>query len=106
MTVQTVNVAKDFSRFPAGRYRRHGPFSGEVFREKYLEESLKKGAKVVIEFDGTLGYGSSFLEEAFGGAIRSTKVQPQVALDLLDLRSSDPSLVEEVKSYILNGREQ
>ena len=29
-----VNIAKDFTRFPAGRYKRNSSTSGEAFREK------------------------------------------------------------------------
>ena len=43
---------------------------GEGSRERFLEEPLTKGEHVTVEFDGTVGYGSSFLEEAFGGAVR------------------------------------
>lgn len=100
MDSKTVNIPRDFSRFPAGRYRSHGNFSGEVFRETYLEPALKQGQTLVIELDGGLGYGSSFLEEAFGGAVRSTGLTPKQVEALLVIRTSDPSLDEEIKEYI------
>ncbi|MBX9944420.1 MAG: STAS-like domain-containing protein [Reyranella sp.] len=68
-------VARDFSKLPAGRYRSDGPHSGEVFREDYLIPNLEKGLVIVI-LDGTDGYPSSFLEEAFGGLARSKKWKP------------------------------
>ncbi|KAF0180254.1 MAG: hypothetical protein FD124_1156 [Alphaproteobacteria bacterium] len=69
-----ISIARDFSRTPGGRFRRHGPFSGEDFRERHLEgalvAALKSGEPIVIQFDGVAGLPSSFLEEAFGGLVR------------------------------------
>ena len=52
--------------------------------------------------DGTRGYGSSFLEEAFGGLVRKGFSQDQI-LSSFELNSSDPSLIEEVHDYIAHG---
>lgn len=65
-----IKIATDFSRYPGGRYRRLGKFSGEEFRDDLLAPSLKNNDEVVVIVDGTSGYGSSFLEEAFGGLVR------------------------------------
>lgn len=102
--MQTVNVARDFTRFPSGRYKRNGATSGEAFREQFLEPPLLKGEDVTVELDGTLGYGSSFLEEAFGGAVRTTKLRPEKLLSHLRIVSSDDELVAEVKQYILEAK--
>lgn len=99
----TVSVAKDFTRFPAGRYKRNGETSGEAFRERFLEEPIRRGEHVTVEFDGTVGYGSSFLEEAFGGIVRSLKVSAEFVLEHLTLQTSDPSLRDEVREYILDA---
>jgi hypothetical protein len=95
-----VNIAKDFTRFPAGRYKKNGATSGEDFREKFLETALQKGEHITVNFDGTVGYGSSFLEEAFGGVVRKLKLTAEFVLSHLSLESSDASIAEEVKSYI------
>ncbi|MDQ7251023.1 STAS-like domain-containing protein [Dongia sedimenti] len=65
-----IDVATAFSPYPAGRFRTDGPFSGEEFREKTLVPALAQGGPVVVRLAGTKGYGSSFLEEAFGGLVR------------------------------------
>lgn len=96
----TVNIAKDFTRYPTGRLKKNGATSGEAFREQFLEEPLSKGEKVQVEFDGTIGYGSSFLEEAFGGLVRKLRIAPSVLNDILILKSSDPSIETEVRQYI------
>ncbi|WP_425310561.1 STAS-like domain-containing protein [Falsirhodobacter halotolerans] len=68
--MKTISIAKDFTRFPGGRYRKHGPGSGEEFREVFLLPALRAGEDIVVTFDGVAGYPSSFVEEAFGGLVR------------------------------------
>ena len=73
--MRVISVSKDFSPTPGGRLKVMGPDSGEQFRGRILSELKKSPPDTVkIIFDGAFGYGSSFLEEAFGGLIRSTKV--------------------------------
>lgn len=96
----TVNVARDFTRFPSGRYKRNGTTSGEAFRERFLEEPLRRGEVVQVELDGTVGYGSSFLEEAFGGAVRTLAAPADQIRRHLKIHSSDASLIEEIMTYI------
>jgi hypothetical protein len=98
--MEVISVAKDFTRFPAGRYKRNGGTSGEAFRERFLEPPLRAGKPVTVELDGTVGYGSSFLEEAFGGLVRSLKMPATQLLQLLTLKTSDPALHDEVMEYI------
>ena len=71
--VKTISIANDFSRFPAGRFRDDGKASGTEFREDILAQALRDTQfdKVVVNFDGVAGFGSSFLEEAFGGLVRT-----------------------------------
>ena len=97
-----INISRDFSRYPGLRYVRLSDFSGELFREEKLLPALKKGVPVVVELDGTAGYGSSFLEESFGGAIRE-------GIDLtadknLSLVSDDKDLVAEIWGYIKEAK--
>jgi hypothetical protein len=100
----TISIAKDFTRFPAGRFKAHGNTSGEGFRQKLLEGPLSRGEQVVVDLDGTIGYGSSFLEEAFGGLVRSLRMPGEDIWRLLRLRSSDPSLITEIQEYILSAQ--
>lgn len=93
-----INVAKDFSRAPAGRFISDGPNSGERFREQFLVPALNSESAVVLEMDGTRGYGSSFLEEAFGGLIRKGFAAAELARRLV-FKTKDPSLVAEIKGY-------
>ncbi len=70
MTEKSIKT-EDFTKFPGGRVRSDGPYSGEVFREEYLIPALKENDKVYVKIDGVMGYGSSFLEECYGGLVRA-----------------------------------
>lgn len=100
MTSKTINVGRDFSRYPAGRYKNDGPYNGEKFREEILLPALRGTAeKLIIEFNEARGYGSSFLEEAFGGLVRAG-FSAQDLFNRLEMRSDDKSLIEEIRMYI------
>jgi hypothetical protein len=103
MTSEIISVAKDFSRFPAGRFVDDGPYSGQAFRERLVEPLLRQGKNVVIDLDGVLGYGSSFLEEAFGGLIRHGFRVDDVLSHLKFLSRTDPTVEREIRGYIEHG---
>lgn len=102
--MKRINVAKDFTRFPSGRYASHGDTSGEAFRKQFLEKPLSKGEQVYVELDGTIGYSSSFLEEAFGGLVRSLRMDSLSILNLLHFQTDDDSLREEIEQYIKDAK--
>lgn len=104
MNSATINVARDFGRYPGGRFKSDGKYSGEAFRDDILVPKLKEFDEVVIELDGTLGYGSSFLDEAFGGLVRIHKFTPDVLLNKLHILSKDTSLILETKEYITKAK--
>jgi hypothetical protein len=97
--MKSISLARDFTKFPAGRYKEDGPYSGELFREKYLEPALTCDETLVVDLDGARGYGSSFLEEAFGGLVRLGFPAEKV-LSRISLISKDTSLITEIQSYI------
>jgi len=100
----TINVGREFSRYPAGRLAKDGPHSGEAFREQWLRPPLARGEEVKIELDDALGYGSSFLEEAFGGLVRGAhKLSREFVLRTIHLITADRALQEEIVSYIKKG---
>lgn len=70
MSEKRTSIARNFSKYPAGRYKADGRFSGERCRRELLVPALRGTDVVVVDLNGTLGYGSSFLEEAFGGLVR------------------------------------
>lgn len=98
--IPVIDIARDFTRFPAGRYRADGPYSGERFRDDLLLPALKQHDRVTIQLDGTMGYGSSFLEEVFGGLVRSKQFDAAELGDKILLVSRDSSLISEINEYL------
>ncbi|AXO17623.1 STAS-like domain-containing protein [Providencia stuartii] len=91
---------KDFSKYPGPRYERLGENSGEKFRDSFLIPALLEDHDLIVDFDGVFGYGSSFLEEAFGGLVRQG-VNRDILINLKkNLKSKDKSIIDEVISYI------
>lgn len=101
-----ISIAKEFSETPAGRYFADGPFSGQRFREEKLYPALKEYDLVVVDFDGTLGYGSSFLEEAFGGLIREHGMTLEELNRKLKIISSRRLYFERAHQYMLDAEKQ
>lgn len=93
------DMAKNFTRYPTGRASVDGEYSGESFRKKVLIPAIDKKEKTEIHLDSAIGYGSSFLEEAFGGLIRVGKTKKQID-DFIVLITSDNSLKLEIENYI------
>ena len=99
MTVKYISIASDFSPAPAGRYPEDGPFPGAAFRDKLLIPALKENDEVTVDLDGTAGFGSSFLEEAFGGLVRAGFPVPELRRRL-HINSSRQSYAVRVWGYI------
>ena len=94
-----ISIAKDFGRYPGGRLKADGPFSGEEFREKLLIPQLSQKKVVYVDLDGVVGYPACFLEEAFGGAVAKlglSKVRDKLRI----LVSDDPNLKYEIDQYM------
>lgn len=99
-----ISIARDFSPSPAGRFRADGPFPGEAFREDVLLPKLKEVDELYIDLDGTSGYGSSFLEEAFGGLVRRGFSEATLK-GKLRFSSSRPSYEVRIWNYIHQAEE-
>lgn len=100
-----INILKDFTATPGSRYMSDGDYSGEEFRKTFIEPLFKDPedkSKISIILDGTEGYATSFLEEAFGGLAR--QFGKQRCLDRLEFISEeDKLLIDEIKNYIINS---
>lgn len=110
MTNPNLSVATDFSRTPGSRYIEEGDYSGELFRNETLEpavrRALEEGTKLRIDLDGTAGYGTSFLEEAFGGLVRDCAITGADLLRTLEFVSQEePYLVEDITGYIKDAEQ-
>jgi hypothetical protein len=102
-----ISIARDFSTVPAGRFFADGDASGQAFREKILLPALQQSSEVEVDLDGTEGYGSSFLEEAFGGLIRIHHLTLSQIRERLMLKAEeDPSLLVEVNEYLEDAEQR
>jgi hypothetical protein len=96
-----ICIANDFSFTPGFRNRSQGQFSGEEFREDILEGFFEANAPeaVTIDFDGTAGYPTSFLEEAFGGLVRKFGYE-NVVKKLNFISEEDDTIIADVEKYM------
>lgn len=94
MANRLISIAEDFSKYPAGRTRKDGPFSAERFRDDVLVPALQEAYEdrtgVTVVLDGVYGYSSSFLEETFGGLVRRKLFEPAWLRHSLSIRAIDP----------------
>lgn len=98
-----ISISKGFTPAPGPRRKAEGDFSGELFRESILEPAFKdskeNGRKIIINLDETLGYGTSFLEEVFGGLQR--KYPKENILDYITIISKEePYLIDDITQYV------
>lgn len=94
-----IDIGRDFSETPGGRYIRHGAFSGEEFRKNILvprfREALARGDHLRVRIDGVKrSYQSSFLDEAFAGLIREEGFRKQDLYDHLIIVCDAPRFLK------------
>lgn len=104
----TLIIAKEYTKTPGPRNEREGSFSGEVFRKDILSPKLNSAIgmnkALLVDLDGTAGYGTSFLEEAFGGLIRNEGLTLQQVKKYLVLKSEEePYLIEDINNYLVDA---
>ncbi len=100
-----INIGKEFSSTPSGRfYSDMTDSSGEQFREELLWprlQLLKEKQKIDIILDDDVeGYGSSFLVEGFAGIVKYGYMDKQQLLSKLELIQRDPDFALFKKKII------
>jgi hypothetical protein len=106
-----IKIAQDFSIAPGSRYITEGMNSGEEFRKNLLypklKEAIDRECQLEVDLDGVAGYGTSFLEESFGGLIRENKVPLDVIKRTIKLIShEEPSLLDEINEYLEDAHKE
>jgi hypothetical protein len=106
-----IKIARDFSFSPGPRYIDEGKNSGEKFRKDILfpkfTEAIETKRKIIVDLDGTDGYGTSFLEEAFGGLIRINKLSYEEIINCLTIISEEEDyLKDDVFEYLKDAHEE
>lgn len=89
-----ISIA-NFSKYPSGRDVQDGSFNGQTFRETVLLPALKKatedGETICVSLEGVMSFGSSFLEEAFGGLVRKEGFSKETLKRYLRIDAGKPS---------------
>mgnify|MGYP002626780667 CR=1 FL=1 len=75
----------------------------EILFPKY-ELAEKKNEKLEINFDGCWGFGTSFLEEAFGGLVRNHK-KKNILNRIVIISKEDETIPDNVKKYVIEAEE-
>lgn len=95
--IPTIRIS-DFTVYPTARYVTDGPKSAQEFFDEILESFLDENQdkNIVIDFDNTWGYASSFKNEV---AVRLAEKYPGVESNTLRERISlisddEPGLVD------------
>lgn len=105
-----LTILKDFSATPGTRHRFEGDFSGEKLREEVLEpilrEAIESNKLLVINLDGTAGYGTSFLEEAFGGLIRAGFNYKSVIDHIKLISNEEEYLIDDIYQYLQEAHDE
>lgn len=103
-----INIAKDFAKAPGARNYDDGKKSGEEFfkeelRPKYIL-SKERNVKLKIIIDGTEGFPSSFINEAFG--LLGNEFPPDEVWDKLVIISVEvPKYIKKLKESIYERRQ-
>lgn len=99
------SIPNEFTRFPGGRLKSHGPKSGEEFREDILLGLYNECDKLTIDLTGAVGYGSSFLDESFGELGKMYGFD-EVKAKLILIASDDPNLILIIWDKIKKGSDE
>ena len=104
-----IKICDDFSEIPGGRYISEGAYSGELFRENVLvkkyKEAKEQDTTIEIDFDGCYGFGTSFLEEVFGGMVR-VHHEHGILKRLIFISTEDETIPGNVKKYVEEAEEK
>lgn len=111
MTDFNINVGNDFTMRPMGRYSTDGNSSGEAFYTNHLIPKLKAlmeynkqnpndRQKLVIDFGTVKMCGGSWIEEAFGGAIRNSDIRPVELFDLIEVKVNGRKYLENIANGV------
>lgn len=110
-TMNRLKISTDFTTAPGPRYIVEGKHSGQEFRQTKLLPAIKKamldGAKLLIDLDGTSGFGTSFLEEVFGGLIREDNYDLADLDAVVEFKSDEePFLLDEIREYMTDAQRE
>lgn len=102
-----IVIVNDFTDTPGARTYEDGAYSGQEFFDKFLKpkfiEAEGSGVKLRIDLDGTNGYASSFINEAF--SLLGNEFGADNVWNTLDLKSEEvPKYITKVKESVYEKR--
>ena len=107
---KVFRIVTEFGRTPSARKDEEGKLSGKALRnilKPLIRQCVEADVILVVDLDGTAGYGTSFLEEVFGGLIRNE------GFSLSDLKQhitfkteEDPELEDEIWKYVNDAEDE
>jgi len=106
MNIKEIHIAEEFSDVPYGRYDEDGPDNGQRFREELLADAIRNFDEVHVFLDGAMGYGSSFLEEAFGGLYRTNGIDKNIIKKKLKIFTELDFLRDSIWGYIADAKKE
>jgi hypothetical protein len=90
-----------FTTLPGARYKKDGDGSAEEFFDDYIKQHLENKEPILIDFDNTWGYASSFLSELALKISRQCKHNKLDVREKIEIKSNDePGLVKRFWDYI------
>ncbi|WP_170833964.1 STAS-like domain-containing protein [Pseudomonas argentinensis] len=96
---KVFNVA-EYTDTPIGRNSLDGPKNGADYRDNFIIPALIDYQTIKLDFSETIGTTPSFLEEIFGGIIRSKVLSPTELRRRVIVISKYESVKRNVKKYI------
>jgi hypothetical protein len=105
MENKTKLEISQYSMNPGTRYINQGDDSGEDFYHKCLnrkyQEALIKKESLVVDLDGTNGYASSFLDEAFGNLVYDFGLD-SVKKNIILISREEPEWIDMINDETFN----
>ena len=99
-----IEIAKEFSEHLLCRTRADGEYSAEAFVFDLVLPKFKDNKKVELNFHGTKGYSSAFLEEAFSLLVYALDMNYNLFTHKFDIITDDPFLISEIEEYVKNPK--
>lgn len=101
-------IVANYTEYPGPRYCNQGNSSGEEFYHDVLNNVFAKALKskkiLEVVLDGTAGYASSFLDEAFGNLIFDFSAEV-VKKNILITSKQEPDWVKMISEEVFNDWE-
>ena len=104
------SIAAEFGKTPSARKEEEGKLSGIELRNNLkvlIRQNIESNELISIDMDGTAGYGSSFLEEVFGGLVRVEGFTlAELERHMVIKTTEDPDLEDEIWEDIRDAEEE